>query len=111
MCAMPSPSVGPPSRFLAEWYRPEITGAPIADLVASLEEATALVRAEGVPINLVAALSVPSDEVFYCLYDAESAEDVISTCRRAGIPAERLTGGVAAHIGRAFGALSAEQPG
>ena len=106
-----TPSVDALTRYLAEWYRPEVTGAPIADLVDTLEEAAARCREEGATVHLIAAMAVPSDEVFYGLYAAQSADDVTAACHRAGIPAERLTGGVAAHISRIFEALGAEPSG
>ena len=81
-------------RFLAEWYRPEVTGATLDDVVGRLKRGAT----EGAAVRLVMALSVPSDEVFYCLYAAESADDVLAACARAGIPAERITADVDARI-------------
>ena len=86
--------LGRERRFLAEWYRPEVTGATVDDVVGRLRSAAA----ERPTVRVLVALSVPSDEVFYCLYAAESADDVRAACTRAGIPAERITSDVHARI-------------
>jgi hypothetical protein len=36
-------------------------------------------------------LSVPTDDVIFCLFAASSLEVVVQACNRAGIPAERVT--------------------
>ena len=86
--------LGRERRFLAEWYRPEVTGATVDDVVGRLRRGAAEVAA----VRLVMALSVPSDEGFYCLYAAESADDVLAASTCAGIPAERITADVDARI-------------
>jgi hypothetical protein len=49
-------------------------------------------------VRLLMTLAVPTDEVLYGVFAAHSANTVSETCRRAGIPAERLTKAVDARI-------------
>ena len=42
-------------------------------------------------MQLLMTMAVPSDEVLFGVFGAGSAEAVSEVCRRAGIPAERLT--------------------
>lgn len=86
--------LGRERRYLAEWYRPEITGATLDDVVGRLKRGAA----EADHVRVVMALSVPSDEVVYCLYAADSADAVVAACTHAGIPAERITADVDARI-------------
>ena len=92
----------PDSRYLAEWYGPDVIGGAVDDVVANLERGASAMRAEGTPIQLLVALLVPADEVFYCLYSAPSAEAVRAACTRAGMPAERLSADVDARIDMEF---------
>jgi hypothetical protein len=84
--------------FLAEWYRPEVSEHPIDDIATQLDAGAAMMRAEGTPVRLLATVAVPSDEVLYGLFAAESPDNVIQLCQRAGIPAERLSDGVDARM-------------
>jgi hypothetical protein len=86
--------------YLAEWYRPEVTQQPLDDTVAKLEAVAATMRAEGAPVKLLATLAVPKDEVIYGVFAARSPDIVMQTCRRAGLPLERLSSDVAARITR-----------
>jgi hypothetical protein len=86
--------LGRERRYLAEWYRPDVTGATLDDVVGRLKRGAA----EDDAVRVVMALSVPSDEVVYCLYAARSEDDVLAACVRAGIPAERITADVDARI-------------
>ena len=92
----------PHAHYLAEWYGPGVIGEAVDDVVAKLERGVSAMRAEGTPIQLLVALLVPTDEVFYCLYSAPSAEAVRSACTRAGMPAERLSADVDARIDKEF---------
>lgn len=86
-----------PSRHLVEWYRTELTDASVAEMVAALEAAAAAVGVDG-PVRLVVTMAVPSDEVLYAVFAASSTDVVIDLCRRAGLPAERVTADVSAHV-------------
>jgi hypothetical protein len=83
-----------PSCFLAEWYRSEVTSKTIEDITAKLDAAAATMRAEGVQVQLIIALAVPTDEVLYGMFSAYSTNSIVLTCERAGIPVERLSSNV-----------------
>jgi hypothetical protein len=91
-----------PTRYLAEWYHPDVIGEDVDDVVARLEEGVSAMRAEGIAIQLLVALLVRTDEVFYGLYAAPSVDEVRSACTRAGIPAERLSANVDARFDKEF---------
>lgn len=83
-----------PSRmpcYLVEWYRPELTPRQLDHAVARLEECTMAMCGQGADIELLMTLAVPTEEVLFGVFAACSAEIVCEACRRAGIPAERLT--------------------
>jgi hypothetical protein len=86
------------TKFLAEWYLADLAETTVDDVVARLDTAASMVTAEGAPIRLVVTLSVPTDEVLYGVFDASSAEAVVATCRRAGLPHQRLSTDVVARI-------------
>lgn len=81
--------------YLAEWYLPELTEQSVDDVVAKLDVAALSVSDEGTPVRLVVTLAVPTDEVLYGVFGAQSPDVVTSTCQRAGIPCQRLS----AHVG------------
>jgi Protein of unknown function (DUF4242) len=84
--------------YLVEWYRPELTAGQLDHTAAKLEDCAAAMRDEGSSITLLMTLAVATDEVLYGVFAAHSADAVSEMCRRAGIPAERLTKGVDARI-------------
>ena len=55
---------------------------------------------EGSPVRLLMTLAVPDDEVVFRVFAAGSAQAVSEACRRAGVPAERLTNAMDARISR-----------
>jgi hypothetical protein len=87
-----------PSCYLAEWYRPDLTPPSADGLLAALETATAALSAEGNAVQLLVTVVVPTDEVVYVLFSADSREIVNAVCERAGSPAERLSADVGASI-------------
>ena len=89
--------------YLAEWYRPEVTERPVDDIAATLDAGAAILCAEGTVVRLLMALAVRSDQVLYGVFAACSPETVVQVCRRAGIPAERLTADVDARISNGDG--------
>ena len=91
-------AVGDPACFLAEWYLPELTEHAVDDIVARLDDAAAAVTAEGTPIRILVTLSVPTDEVLYCVFGAPSREIVSRTCMQAGTPHQRLSDDIGARI-------------
>jgi hypothetical protein len=80
--------------YLAEWYCPEVSEQPVDDIATQLDAGVAMMRAEGTPVRLLATVAVPTDEVLYGLFAAQSPEIVEEVCQRAGIPADRLSAGV-----------------
>jgi hypothetical protein len=80
--------------YLVEWYRPEVTRQPIDETVARLDASTMAMRAEGLAVRLLTALTARSDQVVYSVFAASSADTVRQACERAGFPVERLTSGI-----------------
>jgi hypothetical protein len=81
--------------YLAEWYLQELTEQSVDDVVAKLDAAAISVSDEGTPVRLVVTLAVPTDEVLYGVFGAQSPDIVTTTCQRAGVPHQRLS----AHVG------------
>lgn len=84
--------------YLAEWYLPELTEQSVDELVARLDAAAAVATDEGTRVRLLLTVSVPSDEVLYGVFGADSQEIVSQTCRAAGAPHQRLSAKVGARI-------------
>ncbi len=87
-------------QFLVEWYRAAIAEEPLDLSVARLIECAASVSAAGSPVNLLATLAVPSDEIVLAVFDSASEQSVADVCRKAGCPAQRLTAAVDARFWR-----------
>lgn len=87
-----------PAHFLAEFYLPEMTGQSVEATLSDLDAAVALMKAGGSVVQLLVIVSVPIDEVLYCVFVADSPELVIETCQRAGIPPQRLTPDIGTRI-------------
>jgi hypothetical protein len=84
--------------YLLEWYRPDPTPDELDRIAAALAESAATLCAEGSPVQLLLTLAVPADDVVFAVAAARSAQDVAQACRRAGIPAQRLTATLDARI-------------
>lgn len=83
---------------VVEWYRPDVTRAQLDDAVVNLDGCVAAMRGEGLDIELLMTLALPAEEVVFAVFAARSAQTVYDVCRRAGVPAERLTHEVDARI-------------
>ena len=83
------------ANYLVEWYLPELTEESVDDIVAKLDLAATTACGEGTPVRLLVTLAVPTDEVLYGVFGADSPDIVTRTCQRAGVPHQRLT----AHVG------------
>lgn len=79
------------NRFLVEWYRPNLTRELIDGVVAGLNKAIASMSAEGTRVWLVMTVAVPTDEVLYGVFAAESPDLVRAACERAGSVPERMS--------------------
>ena len=84
--------------YLAEWYLPELTDKSVDDLVAKLDAAAISVSGDGAPVRLLVTLAVPTDEVLYGVFGAHSPDVVSKICVQAGVPHQRLSGGVGTKI-------------
>jgi hypothetical protein len=86
---MPATS-SPDPCFLAEWYRRELSDIAIDDFFALLGATTEEVSTDCAPVQLMATLFVPSDDVLYGVFAASSSDVVVQACARAGMLPERL---------------------
>jgi hypothetical protein len=77
--------------YLVEWYHSAIAEEPLDDTAARLNECAVLMSVQGTPVRLLNLLAVPTDEVLFGVFTADSASTVAQTCDRAGIPAQRVT--------------------
>jgi Protein of unknown function (DUF4242) len=84
--------------FLAEWYQPAVVNCDIDDVATTLGDSAASLHAQGHPVRLLTTFAVPTDQVLYGLFAAESADTVSQACERAGWPADRITGGIHTRI-------------
>ena len=76
-----------------------ILGVAMSDATAAtLDESAASVSAQGSPVRLLTLVCVPTDEVLFGVFAADGAQIVAQACRRAGIPAQRLTAAVNTRI-------------
>lgn len=81
--------------YLVEWYHPGLDEDELSELVAEVEHSSVSVSVEGSPVRCVLMLAVPTDEVVFGVFAADSADVVALVCRRARMPASRLTAAVA----------------
>jgi hypothetical protein len=81
----------PVACFLVEWYRPRLAEEPIEETAATLDACAAAMSTAGSTVRLLTILAVPADDVCFGVFTADSADLVDRTCRRAGLPAQRLT--------------------
>jgi hypothetical protein len=79
------------TRYLVEWYRPNLTRQLIDQIVADLDKATTVMRDEGSQVLLIMTVAVPTDEVLYGVFEADSREPVWTACERAGSIPERMS--------------------
>lgn len=87
----------PPLRvpcYLVEWYRPDLIADQFGAALASLGESMTSMTAEGMPVRLLMTVTVPTDEVVFGVIAAGSEDIVDQLCRRAGLPAERVTAAI-----------------
>lgn len=84
--------------FLAEWYRSEFSDPAITKFVALLESSASDLSSVESPARLLVVFSVSADDAIYALFAAESAEDALRVCTRAGVLPQRLTPEVDARI-------------
>jgi hypothetical protein len=83
------------SCYLVEWYRNELSQETIDRTVTQLSHGVELMSADGTAPKVLMTVSIPSDDVIFCVFAATSSELVAEACDHAGLPAERLTAAVA----------------
>lgn len=79
------------ARYLVEWYRPNLTSELIDGVVAGIKKAIASMSTEGSPVRLLMTVAVPTDEVLYGVFAADSPDLVRAACERAGSVPERMS--------------------
>jgi hypothetical protein len=84
--------------FLVEWYRPAIADETLDQSVARLIRCAASISAAGSPVQLIATLAVPNDEIVLAIFGSAAEQAVAEVCRQAGFPAQRLTAAVDARF-------------
>lgn len=77
--------------YLVEWYRSGTDQESLCGSVSRLGRCAASMSAHGSQVRLLNMLAVPSDEVVFGVFRADSAEVVSETCDLAGVPAQRVT--------------------
>jgi len=92
--SMPVPHL---SYYLVEWYRPKLTAEPLERTDAALDDCAASMSADGCPVQVLMTVAVPTDEVVFGVFAADSAQVVAAVCDRAGVPAARVSAATAAH--------------
>jgi hypothetical protein len=76
--------------YLVEAYLPRTSpGGPDAAAARARAAATQM-RREGTPIRVRRSFFLPEDELWFCLYDARSADEVAEASRRAELVLGRI---------------------
>jgi hypothetical protein len=84
------------SCYLVEWYRAELPEDAIDTSFARLTCGTELRSANGASATVMMTVTVPTDDVVFCVFKASSPDVVTQACECAGIPAERVTAAMVA---------------
>ncbi len=83
--------------FLVERYQSEVADGSLDSLAVRLDRATARLRAEGISVFYLSSTLLLDEECCFCLFEADSAEDVIRANHEAGSSFDRI--GLAMHSG------------
>jgi hypothetical protein len=78
---------------MAEWYQPALGDCSFEVFVGQLGEAAGRANDDDHPVRLLIVVAALTDEMFYSVFVADTAEAVSQVCRRAGWPVDRITGG------------------
>jgi Protein of unknown function (DUF4242) len=76
--------------FLLEAYLPKTCAGGPAAAAARARKAAQQMRREGTSIRLVHSFFVPEDELWFCLYEADSSDQVGEAGRRAELTLGRI---------------------
>jgi hypothetical protein len=80
--------------YLVEWYRPELIDDRFCMALAHLNTCVTAMTSPGTPVRILHTLTVPTDQAVFGVIAADSQEIVTELCRRAGIPADRITAAI-----------------
>lgn len=78
------------AEFLVELYAARDDEAGVRRRIEQARLAAQEVTREGMPVSFVRSIFVPKDETCFFLYEAETAEAVGETARRAGLEFDRV---------------------
>jgi hypothetical protein len=84
--------------YLVEWYRPELIEDRFTAALDALDECVTAMTCEGTPVRVLHTVTVPSDQVVFGVVVAGSEAIAAELCRRAGVPAERLTAAISTRL-------------
>jgi hypothetical protein len=84
--------------YLVEWYRPELVEDQFGTALTALGEWVTTMTSEGTPVRVLHTVTVPGDQVVFGVIAAGSEAVVAELCRRAGVPAERLSAAVSTRL-------------
>lgn len=83
--------------FLVERYLSEVADESLDYLAVRLDRAAASLRAEGISVFYLSSTLLRGERCCFCLFEADSVEDVIRANQEAGSPFDRI--GLAVHAG------------
>jgi hypothetical protein len=86
------------SCYLVEWYRPELIDDQFSTALGALGECITTMNSEGTPVRVLHTVTVPGDQVVFGVIAASSEAVAAELCRRAGVPAERLTAAISTRL-------------
>lgn len=76
--------------FVLEAYLPRTCAGGPAAAAARARDAVGAMRREGTPIRVLRSFFMPEDELWFCLYEARSGDEVAEASRRAEISVGRI---------------------
>jgi hypothetical protein len=76
--------------YLVETYVPRARAAELPAAAVRAEEAAALVAADGLFVRFLRSTFVPTDELCFLTFEADSAAVVAEVTKRAAIDFERI---------------------
>jgi hypothetical protein len=82
--------------YLVEWYCAELSAEAMDVTFAQLTAGTELPSAKGSSATVMMTITVPSDDVVFCILRASSPDVVTAACERAGLPADRVSAAMVA---------------
>ena len=76
--------------YLLETYMSRTSASAPAAATARARAAAAQMRREGTPIRVLRSFFAPEDELWFCLYEAPSLDEVSEASHRAGLVPGRI---------------------